>query len=214
MSQRIYELRNYTMNPGRRDALITLFEREFLDSQEEMGAQVDGVFRNLDDPDRFVWLRSFADMESRKAALTAFYTSPVWLVNREAANATIADNDDVLLLRPVAPIASADASASLIAAITFFPRDEDAFAAHFQDEIAPALHNENGELIASFATEHSPNTYPRLPIRENDTVFVALARFAPRTPLSAITPATGTDARLTRPTEIMRLQPTARSRLR
>jgi len=37
-----------------------------------------GQFRDLDDPDCFVWMRGFADMETRKGALESFYRGPVW----------------------------------------------------------------------------------------------------------------------------------------
>jgi hypothetical protein len=40
-------------------------------------------------------------MASRKAGLAAFYGGPVWQRHREAANATMVDSDDVLLLRPL-----------------------------------------------------------------------------------------------------------------
>ena len=36
-----------------------------------------GQFRDLDDPDRFVWIRGFTDMSSRLAALPNFYGGPV-----------------------------------------------------------------------------------------------------------------------------------------
>ena len=62
-----------------------------------------GQFRDLDNPDSFVWLRGFADMEARKRALTGFYSGPVWLANRDAANATMLRFDNVLLLRPAGP---------------------------------------------------------------------------------------------------------------
>jgi hypothetical protein len=32
-------------------------------------------------------------------------------------------------------------------------------------------------ILATYATEHSPNNYPRLEIREDERVFVWLARF-------------------------------------
>lgn len=32
-----------------------------------------GQFRDLDDPDRFVWLGGFSDMESRRRSVEAFY---------------------------------------------------------------------------------------------------------------------------------------------
>jgi quinol monooxygenase YgiN len=97
----IVELRQYTLHQGRRDELIELFEREFVESQDAVGARVVGTFRDVDAPDRFVWIREFADMASRLAALTAFYGGPVWKANSAAANATMIDSDDVLLLEPV-----------------------------------------------------------------------------------------------------------------
>jgi hypothetical protein len=62
-----------------------------------------GQFRDVDRPDRFVWLRSFPDMILRKHALETFYGGPTWKAHRAAANATMLDVDDVLLLRPVTP---------------------------------------------------------------------------------------------------------------
>ncbi|MGW5696152.1 NIPSNAP family protein, partial [Streptomyces asiaticus] len=71
-SPAVIELRQYTLRPGRRDELIELFDREFIETQEETGMLVLGQFRDLDEPDRFVWLRGFEDMAVRHDALTAF----------------------------------------------------------------------------------------------------------------------------------------------
>ena len=57
----------------------------------------------LDRPDRFVWLRGFADMTVRKTALESFYGGTLWKSHSAAANATMIDVDDVLLLQPVTP---------------------------------------------------------------------------------------------------------------
>jgi quinol monooxygenase YgiN len=80
----IVELRQYTLHPGQRDALIELFERVLLDSQEEMGATLIGQFRDVEDPNRFVWLRGFSDMDKRLAMLQAFYGGSVWQEHRYA----------------------------------------------------------------------------------------------------------------------------------
>jgi hypothetical protein len=96
----IVELRRYTLHPGQREVLIELFDRELVETQEAVGMKVIGQFRDLDDPDQFVWLRGFPDMESRARSLAAFYGGPVWKAHREAANATMIDSDNVLLLRP------------------------------------------------------------------------------------------------------------------
>ncbi|MFE0316920.1 NIPSNAP family protein, partial [Streptomyces albogriseolus] len=74
----VIELRQYTLRPGRRDELIELFDREFVETQEETGMVVLGQFLDLDDPNCFVWLRGFRDMTARHHALTAFYGGPVW----------------------------------------------------------------------------------------------------------------------------------------
>ncbi len=93
----VVELRQYQMQPGRRDDLITLFEREFVETQEALGMAVLGTLRDLDRTDHFVWLRGFADMVSRRQGLEAFYGGPVWAQHRDAANPTMIDSDDVLL---------------------------------------------------------------------------------------------------------------------
>jgi hypothetical protein len=108
----ILELRRYALQPGRRDDLIALFDREFIESQEALGLQVLGQFRDLDDPDQFVWLRGFADMATRAAGLGAFYGGPVWQAHRAAANSTMIDSSNALLLRPAGPRGSFAAPAS------------------------------------------------------------------------------------------------------
>ena len=56
---RVVELRQYTLKPSRRDVLIDLFEREFVESQQAQGIDIIGTFRDASDADRFVWLRGF-----------------------------------------------------------------------------------------------------------------------------------------------------------
>src|SRR5206468_515292 len=79
------------------------FEREFVETQEALGMRVIATFRDLDQPNHFVWLRGFTDMEARRAALEAFYGGPVWAAHRDAARVTMVDTDNVRLLRPARP---------------------------------------------------------------------------------------------------------------
>lgn len=97
----VVELRQYTLHPGRRDELGELFDARFVESQEAVGGRVVGELTDLDDPDRFVWLRGFADLPGRLRMLAELYGGPVWAHHGPAANATMVDSDDVLLLRPV-----------------------------------------------------------------------------------------------------------------
>ncbi|WP_211371808.1 NIPSNAP family protein [Marilutibacter maris] len=188
----VVELRQYTLHPGTRDTLVGLFEREFVESQEAVGMHVIGQFHDLDRADRFVWLRGFASMRVRERALGAFYGGPVWQRHRDAANATMIDSDDVLLLRPVAAgsgFAAADprpadagagmADGSLVAGICRLARPADqGFAAVFEARLAPLLARHGASLRARYMTEAAINTFPRLPVREGEQAFVWFAGFA------------------------------------
>lgn len=188
----IVELRQYTLVPGRRDTLIDLFDREFITPQEDVGATIIGQFRDCEDPERFVWLRGFKDMRSRAAALSAFYGGPVWKAHRDAANATMVDSDNVLLLRPARPnsgFALAERGAktdsprvpprTYVVTIAYFrePVDE-AFVTFFERRIVPEITRAGGDVAAYFVTEYSPNDYPALPVREGEHAFVWFSRFA------------------------------------
>jgi hypothetical protein len=189
----IVELRQYTLRPGSRDDLIGLFERELIVPQEAAGMALVGQFRDVDDPDRFVWLRGFSDMRARAEALGRFYEGPAWRRHRHEANATMIDSDDVLLLRPAGPRSGFPAPAaprppaghapgppSLVTA-TICHRDrpfDEAFADFFDRQVAPALRRAGAAPLACLQTEHAENTYPALPVRTGENVFVWFSRFA------------------------------------
>jgi hypothetical protein len=188
----IVELRQYTLHAGRRDVLIDLFEREFIESQEALGIRVIGQFRDRDDPNRFVWLRGFPSMAARGEALAAFYGGPVWRAHRETANATMLDSDNVLLLRPAPGGAGfalaahrddrgADERATesvVITTIHYLDDDAaDGFASFFAAAMMPAIVAAGGAILATLATESAGNNFPRLPVREGETVFVWFCSF-------------------------------------
>ena len=186
----VLELRQYTLRPGRRDTLIDLFDREFVESQEELGIRLYGQFRDIDDEDRFVWLRGFADLPARADALAGFYGGPVWARHRDAANATMIDSDDVLLLRPAAPdrgfaLTGADRPAMGAAApgslvtVTLYhlPPDEDEFAGFFLTDVVPLLEETGAAPLACLRTEPAANNFPALPVRAGENVFAWVAAF-------------------------------------
>jgi quinol monooxygenase YgiN len=203
---KIVELRQYTLHPGRRDALVALFEREFVDTQEAAGITLIGLFRDLDNPDRFVWLRGFQDMEQRREALTAFYGGPAWAAHREAANATMIDSDDVLLLRPGANV-KVEAKGALVA-ITVQALGAET-EARFESRTRPDLERAGAQVLAWWVTEPAANTFPRLPVREGEKVLVWLATYpdpmAHAACLAAVQAAGATVL------QRLRLEPTARS---
>jgi quinol monooxygenase YgiN len=189
-STAVIELRQYTLRPGRRDELIELFDREFVETQEEAGMSVLGQFRDLDDPDRFVWLRGFRDMAARRRALTAFYDGPVWAEHGPQANATMLDSDDVLLLRPLSdengfalspserPRIGAPAPDRFVSATVWsFPPGRSEGIALIRDGLLPVLDTTGPAPLAALTTETAHNTFPRLPIRGGENVAAILISY-------------------------------------
>jgi hypothetical protein len=52
------------------------------------------------------------------------------------------------------------------------------FTRFFENKMRPALKETGATVLAHFITEDSPNTFPRLPVREGEHVFVWFAGFA------------------------------------
>jgi hypothetical protein len=150
----VLELRRYTLHPGRRDELISLFEREFVEPQEALGAHLFGLFRVPSSPDQFVWLRGFESLAARADALSEFYSGPVWKAHRDAANATMVDSDDVHLLRPVRRGLASPPPGSGV---------------YVSFEASPST-------FAVFETEPSPNNFPQLPVHTDGPVTVWFSR--------------------------------------
>ena len=229
----VLELRQYTLYGGKRDKLISIFEKNFIEPQNALGAHVLGTFRDVDDPDRFVWLRGFRDMPARQKALEAFYGGPVWQAHKNDANGTMVDSDNVLLLRPASPgrgvrepVASGAAGAMYGATIQYLGGVDGAqFAEFFDHAVLPWLTTAGVHPIARLITEEQANSYPRLPVREHDRTFLWLARWASLSDYDAFlahfrtwsgwrdaAPAFVLPALMQKP-ERLRLMPTARSQM-
>ncbi len=214
----VVELRQYTLHPGARDTLVRLFDAHFVESQERCGMRVIGQFRDLDDPDRFVWLRGFPDMEARTRALEAFYGGPVWKEHAAAANATMVDHTNVLLLRPI------DATAGFRFDARLRPEPESPVIAggvviatidHLDgrpasDVVAAPGNAGDVNVLARLVTEPARNPFARLPVREDANVRVTFFSCA-ATDAHHPSPVIGPGVRRR---EHLRLEPTRRSYLR
>ena len=227
----VLELRQSTLHPGRRDDLIDLFDRELVDSQEAVGIRLYGQFRDLDDDDRFVWLRGFADMASRATALEAFHGGPVWHEHRDKVDDTMVDSDDVLLLRPSGDLTLGDrpvAEPTSLVTVTIYHLPADAgeeFAAFFDSEVAPVLTSLGAPPLARLRTETAANNYPALPVRTDANVFAWIASFVDEKQHHDHVQQLGASIQWTRellpvlvkqaarPPEQLHLRPTSRSRL-
>jgi quinol monooxygenase YgiN len=235
----VVDLRQYTLHPGQRDTLIETFDTYFVEGQEETGMHIAGQFRDLDDPDRFVWIRGFTDMPARADALKAFYYGPVWREHAAVANATMIDSDNALLLRPLLlddryperdaprpPIGSTTPATSVVAGAVYHRGSEDdGFAEFFTDHIAPVLTETGAEPVAVFESLVAVNNFPALPLRD-EVVLAWLARFADDAEYDEHRRALAGSrvwqervlpelvCRTAGPAQELRLRPTARSHLR
>lgn len=238
----VLELRQYKIFPGRRDAMINVFESKLIEGQEQVGMRLLGQFRDLDDPDRFTWMREFASAGVRAKALDDFYTGPVWRAHRNEANPLLEDNDNVLLLRPVtsqlalrSPPASDRAAFGasprpagvIVATIYYLWKDPaEGFSDFFTGKLAPELVSAGLPVLGAYVIEPTPNDFPKLPVRQHEKVFVWFTRVADasahekaQTTLNARLKTSDSLGRelarhQERPAQILRLAPTPRSLLR
>lgn len=235
----VVELRQYLLKPGQRETLIGIFDGKLIEGQEDAGMTIIGQFRDLDRPEMFVWLRGFDGMVARKDALTAFYDGPAWAAHRDAANATMISSDDVLLLKPAWPGAGFDLPGSrrfpdcekpsgdghlkdlvVIRIHHLQPGTETGFAKDFQTEAVPVFDAPGVRWLGAFISEHAENSFPRLPVRESENVFISVTGFDSteaharhEAALAAAPEWQALQSDLARPIETLRLSPTAQSLL-
>ena len=194
----VLELHQDTLQPGTREVAINLFDQYLVEGQEQCAIRVVGQFRDLDDQNRFVWLRSFADMTRRPRALTDFYGGLAWKQHGVVATSTTLDASNVLLLRPARPKAgfsTADIELALArrrppsthgpglglisAHIVYLREDTPGSFVDFFDHNMRPLHEAAGAwVIGKYVSESSANNFPQMPLRENERVFVWFSSFA------------------------------------
>lgn len=80
----IVEVRTYTIKAGLRQRFIDLWETRTKPLQQSLGMGVLGPWVDLENPERFVWLRSFPSMEERERMKRALYESDEWTSELEA----------------------------------------------------------------------------------------------------------------------------------
>jgi hypothetical protein len=170
-----------------------------------------GQFRDLDRPDWFVWLRGFPNMA---AALADFYHGPIWAEHRDAANSTMVDSDNVLLLRPARshdPQWEPQGGFAVVEiAVRALARGgEERELEHVHERVTPAARRLGASPVAVLVTEPAPNGFPALRVREGESVAVTVLGFADATQQCRYREFVGPEDE----TQLLRLAPTHRSRL-
>lgn len=230
----LIEFRRYTIADGERDAFAHLFDTYFPEAFQQLGAFAFGQFLERDRTDRYTWVRGFRDSETRASACDAFYTGPVWKEHGPAMNRRLLDHTDVRLLAPLQTNSGMPAlpavdvlhelqgAQGIVLAVVFaaMPDAVDGLARRLSPVFEHCCNNglRDAGLLTTF---DGPNSFPRLPVREDGPflVWLGLARDEAHA-ASAIDAFAAMDAPLQaegllrEPPERIVLRPTARSRLR
>jgi NIPSNAP len=93
----IVEVRSYRIKPGRRAEFIQLFETRAVPALREHGMKVVGPFLDVENPNKFVWLRGFPSLEERDRMKDAFYEGDLWKNELEGIAMPMIDSYDVIL---------------------------------------------------------------------------------------------------------------------
>jgi hypothetical protein len=182
----VVELRRYTVARGQRTRFAAWFDAYFPEAFEQLGAMVFGQFLERGDPEHFLWLRGYHDINARPVVNSAFYYGPLWKEHRAKVNAILPDSDNVLLLQPLP-----DQKIPVLPAVD--PVDEPQGADGIVvAQMLPVVAVSEAEIAADFAryrvegvrsagvlaTLDVPNNFPQLPVREDGPwlVWLGIAR--------------------------------------
>jgi hypothetical protein len=93
----IVEVRSYRIKPGRREEFIQFFETRAVPAQHTHGMKILGPLLDLENPNKFVFLRSFPSLDERDRMKDAFYEGDLWKNELEAIAMPMIDSYDVIL---------------------------------------------------------------------------------------------------------------------
>lgn len=77
----IFEVRIYPVREGGMDEWVEFMHQKVRPFIEDKGMKVEAMFRGLEDPNRYIFIRSFKDAEARAALTEAVYGSQDWQDN-------------------------------------------------------------------------------------------------------------------------------------
>ena len=96
-----YELRQYTVRPGKMSEWLELMEGSIIPFQVSKGMVICGSFRGETDDSVYVWLRRFESEAQREAQYAAVYQSDYWTNEIAPAVGDLIDREAISVQRIV-----------------------------------------------------------------------------------------------------------------
>ena len=94
-----FELRQYRIRPGKREAWLALMEGEIVPFQISKGMVIAGMFCGEEDKDLFVWLRRFESEEERERLYEAVYQDETWKTRFNDRVGELIDREQIRVTR-------------------------------------------------------------------------------------------------------------------
>ena len=79
----VIEMRTYKTKPGKRAEFLEIFRSRSIPAHSEIGMKILGPFLSVEDPDTFIFLRGFPDIDSREPMKAKFYEGQLWKTELE-----------------------------------------------------------------------------------------------------------------------------------
>ena len=98
----IVEVRSYRITPGKRAEFIEFFEKCSIPALQSYGMKVVGPLVDLENPNKFVFLRGFPSLEDVKRMKDDFYGSKLWKEELEPIAMPMLESYDVMLCETTA----------------------------------------------------------------------------------------------------------------
>ena len=93
----IVEVRSYRIKPGHRKEFIQFLETRAVPALRDHGMKILGPLLDVENPNKFVFLRGFPSLEEQDRMKEVFYGGPVWKNELEAIAMPMIDSYDVIL---------------------------------------------------------------------------------------------------------------------
>ncbi len=184
----VLELRNYILKPNRVDDFHQYFNKHFVAPMTALGGTTLGQFKIAGEPDRFVWMRGFTDMRSRKKFLDDFYIdSPAWKEFGPGANEMMINSDNVHLLQPLlSPRGTRGSNQKqvtnnkegvIVVDLYICNSTLDKTIELFNEAYVPFLKPLDIHDISLWLSESEENDFPRLPVFQDKNLLVSMTSY-------------------------------------